>query len=108
MSQMTKIRTEALTGRALEWAIDTIEGCKPACTGQLQLFATNTSASVDELIAKYAVWVDRGNQSSWLADTTRDPCNRQPGDTREEAVQRAVVFAKHGATLSVPAELARA
>ena len=108
MSQMIKIRTDALTGRALEWAIETIEGCQPACTGQLQLFANKISASVDELIDKYAVWVDRGSQSTWLADTTRDPCNRQPGDTREEAVQRAVVFAKHGAVLSVPANLARA
>jgi len=71
-------------------------------TGQLQLFAL---PDAEQLIKKYGVWVERGHQSSWLADTARNPFNRQPGETRTIAVFRAVVFAKRGATVNVPAEL---
>ena len=35
----------------------------------------------------------------------QDPFNRQPGETRTIAVFRAVVFAKRGGTVKVPAEL---
>ena len=41
----------------------------------------------------------------WLADMTNDPFNRQPGETRTIAVFRALVFAKRGAAVKVPAEL---
>jgi hypothetical protein len=40
-----------------------------------------------------------------LADATNDPFSRQTGETRTIAVFRAVVFAKRGATVKVPAEL---
>ena len=36
---------------------------------------------------------------------TNDPFNRQTGETRAIAVFRAVVFAKRGGTVKVPAEL---
>ena len=102
MGRMVKILTEELAGPALIWAIDSIDGDRQPMAGQLQLFA---EIDADHLIEKYGVWVERGYSYPWLADATHDPCNRQPGDTREVAVCRAVVFALTGTTVSVPAEL---
>ena len=102
MKRLVSVRTEELTGPALDWAIGAIEGDQQPDTGQLDLF---TLPDAEQLITKYAVWVERGHQSPWLADTARDPFNRQPGETRTIAVFRAVVFAKRGATVSVPAEI---
>lgn len=99
---MVKFRTEDLAGAALIWAIDSIEGDRHAATGQLQLFA---DIDADHLIEKYGVWVERGYSYPWLADATHDPCNRQPGETREVAVFRAIVFAQTGITVSVPGDL---
>jgi hypothetical protein len=102
MSSMVSVRTEELTGPALDWAINAIEGDQQPAAGQLDLFAL---PDADRLIMKYDVWVDAGHRHPWLADITNDPFNRQTGKTRTIAVFRAVVFAKHGATVSVPAEL---
>lgn len=102
MNRMVSVRTEELTGPALDWAINAIEGDQQPVTGQLQLFAL---PDAEQLITKYGVWVDVDHRQPWLADVTNDPLNRQPGETRAVAVFRAVVFAKRGATVNVPAEL---
>ncbi|WP_456254924.1 hypothetical protein ACP3PM_20990 [Pseudomonas iridis] len=46
-------------------------------------------------------------EDGWLNnnDKNNDPFNRQPGETRTIAVFRAVVFARCGAAVKVPAEL---
>ena len=102
MNSMVSVRTEELTGPALEWAINALEGDQQPGTGQLQLF---TLPDAEQLIAKYGVWIDFGHRHPWLADATNDPFNRQPGETRTIAVCRAVVFAKCGGAVKVPAEL---
>jgi hypothetical protein len=101
MNLMVSVHTKELAGPALDWAIKEIEGDQPVA-GQLDLFAVTDA---EQLITKYGVWVDVGHRHPWLADLTNDPFNRQPGETRTIAVFRAVVFAKHGATVKVPAEL---
>ncbi|MFJ2319246.1 hypothetical protein [Pseudomonas sp. NPDC087817] len=102
MSRLVSVRTEGLAGPALDWAISAIEGDQQPTAGQLQLFAV---PDAEQLITKYGVWVDDGHRNPWLADLTNDPFNRQSGDTRTIAVFRAVVFAKSGTTVKVPAEL---
>lgn len=103
MNRMVSIRTEELAGPALDWAIDTIEGASQPAAGQLQLpFA---KIDFEQMVEKYGVWVERGYHAPWLADTTRDPFQRQSGETRDSAVFRAVVSAKFGNTIRVPAEL---
>lgn len=102
MNRMVSVRTEELTGPALDWAINAIEGDQQPAAGQLDLFALPDS---EQLITKYGVWVDAGHRHQWLADMTNDPFNRQPGETRTMAVFRAVVFATSGATVKAPAEL---
>lgn len=102
MNRMVSVRTEELTGPALDWAINAIEGDQQPGTGQLQLFAL---PDAEQLITKYCVWIDAGHRHPWLADMTNDPFNRQPGETRTIAVFRAVVFAKRGNAVKVPAEL---
>lgn len=102
MSRMVSVRTEELTGPALDWAINAIEGDQQPGTGQLDLFAL---PDTEQLITKYCVWVDVGNRHQWLADMTNEPFNRQTGETRIIAVFRALVFAKRGGTVKVPGEL---
>jgi len=102
MNRMVSVRTEELAGPALDWAINAIKGEQQPGTGQMDLFAL---PDAEQLITKYGVWVDVGHRHQWLADATNDPFNRQPGETRTVAVFRAVVFAKRGATVKVPAEL---
>jgi len=102
MNRLVSVRIEQLTGPALEWAINAIEGDQQAVSGQLDLFDL---PDAEQLIEKYGVWVDVGHRHPWLADATNDPFNRQIGETRTIAVFRAVVFAKRGATVKVPAEL---
>jgi len=99
---MVSVRTEALAGPALDWAINAIEGDQRPAVGQLQLF---TQIDAEQLIEKYGVWCERGYLYPWLASTDREPWHRMDGETRAIAVTRAVVFAKHGKTVSVPAEL---
>lgn len=102
MNGMVSVRTEELTGPALDWAIDSIESAAPT-TGQLQL--PLTQIDVEQLIEKYGVWCERGHSYPWLASTDREPWHRMDGETRTIAVFRAVVWAKHGNTVRVPAEL---
>lgn len=104
-----KVRTENLSGAALCWAIESIEGVGQLQTEQLQLpFARQLDDSAAEhLITKYDVWLERGWSYNWLANARadRDPCERQPGETRAIAVCRAVVAVRLGNTVSIPAEL---
>lgn len=102
MNRMVSVRTEELTGPALDWAIDVIEGDQQPAAGQFDLFAL---PDAEQLITKYGVWVDVGHRHPWLADMTNEPSNRVTGETRTIAVFRAVVFARCGASVSVPAEL---
>lgn len=102
MNRMVSVRTEELTGPALDWAINAIEGEQQPVAGQLDLFAL---PDAEQLITKYGVWIDAGHRHPWLADMTNEPFNRQPGETRTIAVFRAVVLAKRGAAVKVPARL---
>lgn len=102
MNRLVSVRTEELTGPALDWAINAIEGDQQPGIGQMDLFALPDD---EQLITKYGVWVDAGHRYPWLADMSNDPFNRQPGETRTIAVFRAVLFARRGATVKVPAEL---
>ncbi|WP_064116733.1 hypothetical protein [Pseudomonas fluorescens] len=102
MNRMVSVRTEELTGLALDWAINAIESDQQPGTGQLDLFA---QPDAEQLITKYGVWCEAGHRHPWLADATNDPFNRVIGETRTVAVFRAVVFAERGATVKVPAEL---
>ena len=104
-----KVRTQNLSGAALCWAIESIEGAGQLQTEQLQLpFARQVDDSAAEhLITKYNVWIEPGYSYNWLANARadRDPCERQPGDTRAIAVCRAIVAVRLGNTVSIPAEL---
>lgn len=102
MNRMVSVRTEDLAGLALDWAITAIEGDQQPNAGQLQLF---TQIDAELLIEKYGVWCERGHSYPWLASTDREPWHRMDGETRTIAVFRAVVWAKHGNTVRVPAEL---
>lgn len=109
MKRTVRVQTEELAGAALLWVIDSIEGTPPPLSGQLQLpFARQLdAATVDRLIAKYHVWVEPGWSCKWLANTRedRDPCERMPGETREDAVLRAIIAAQLGNVVSIPADL---
>ncbi|MBV4475373.1 hypothetical protein [Pseudomonas botevensis] len=102
MSRMVSVRTDELAGPALNWVINAIEGDQQPVAGQMDLFAP---PDAEQLIEKYGVWVDVGHRHPWLADATNDPFNRVTGETRPIAVFRAVVFAKRGGAVKVPAEL---
>lgn len=58
MNRMVSVRTEELTGPALDWAINAIEGDQQPVAGQLDLFAL---PDAEQLITKYGVWVDAGH-----------------------------------------------
>ncbi|WP_447789394.1 hypothetical protein [Pseudomonas farris] len=102
MNRMVSVPTEELAGPALDWAITAIEGDQSPSAGQLQLF---TQIDTEQLIEKYGIWCERGYHYPWLASTEREPWHRMDGETRTIAVFRAVVWAKHGNTVSVPADL---
>lgn len=108
MAKTTKVKTEELTGPALLWVIDSIEGTLQPLTGQMQLpFARQIGpATVDRLIAKYDVWIEPGWSCKWLANARvdRDPCERMPGETREAAVLRAIIALHLGNFVSIPAD----
>ena len=109
MKTMCKVKTEELAGAALLWVIDSIEGTTPPLPGQMQLpFDLQIDpAAVDRLIAKYNVWVEPGWSYKWLANARedRDPCERMPGETREDAVLRAIIAMQIGKVVSIPVDL---
>ena len=72
---MVSVRTEELTGAALDWTINAIEGDQQPGTGQLQLFAL---PDAEQLITKYGVWVAVGHRHPWLADMSNDPSTASP------------------------------
>ena len=109
MKRTVRVQTEELAGSALLWAIDSIEGTPPPLPGQMQLpFDLQIDpAAVDRLIAKYNVWVEPGWSYKWLANARedRDPCERMPGETREDAVLRAIIAMQIGKVVSIPVDL---
>ena len=109
MKTMSKVKTEELAGAALLWVIDSIEGTPPPLPGQMQLpFARQiNAATVDRLIAKYNVWVEPGRSYKWLANAREDRCGcaRMPGETREDAVLRAIIAVQLGDAVSVPLDI---
>ncbi len=109
MKRTVRVQTEELTGSALLWAIDSIEGTPPPLPGQMQIPFTCQidPAAVDRLIAKYDVWIEPGWSCKWLANARvdRDPCERMPGETREDAVLRAIIAVELGIAVNVPADL---
>ena len=109
MKTMSKVKTEELAGAALLWVIDSIEGAPPPLPGQMQLpFARQiNAATVDRLIAKYNVWVETGRSYKWLANAREDRCGcgRMPGETREDAVLRAIIAVQLGDAVSVPLDI---
>jgi len=109
MKTMSKVKTEELAVAALLWAIDSIEGTPPPLPGQMQIPFTCQidPAAVDRLIAKYNVWVEPGWSYKWLANARedRDPCERMPGETREDAVLRAIIAVQIGKVVSIPVDL---
>ena len=107
---MVSVPTTMLSGPALRWAIESIEGQVPVPTdtGQLQLsFDTDPvdRRQCERLIAKYTVWVEQGHDFAWVADTNCDPLERMDGETRAIAVCRAVLTKTAGKSIKVPAEL---
>ena len=70
MNRMVSVRTEELTGPALDWAINAIEGEQEPAAGQLDLFDL---PDAEQLITKYGVWIDAGHRHAWLADATNEP-----------------------------------
>ncbi|MGV8860421.1 MAG: hypothetical protein ACOH2O_11390 [Pseudomonas sp.] len=104
---MIKVRGADLNGPALSWAIESVEGVDQPETGQLQLsFCPGLidDSLGEKLIAKYGVWIERGAHVNWLADMKNDPFERQTGETRVIAACRAIVAAKFGDTVRIPAE----
>ncbi|WP_178117777.1 hypothetical protein [Pseudomonas sp. R5(2019)] len=105
---MVRVQAAELTGPALSWVIEQIEGTLPKPAGQLQLaFCADafTPEAVERLIEKHGVWIDRGAHVSWVASIKLDPFEREAGDTREHAACRAIVADKLGRVVQVPKEL---
>lgn len=108
MTDLIEVKTADLTGPALGWAIEQIEGPLSKPAGQLQLeFCAESFAPdvVERLIEKHCVWIDRGAHVPWVASTKLDPFEREAGDTREHAAFRAIVADKMGRVVKVPKEL---
>ena len=108
MPGMIKVQTCDLVGKALLWALESVEGPISAPAGQLQLPLAGQSiddATGEHLIQKHGMWIDRGYSWPWLACVSGHPLDRQPGDTRAEAAARAIVHHARGETIKVPREL---
>ena len=108
MKQFVQVNASDLSGPALCWALEQIEGELPKPSGQLQLtFCAQAidSAITERLIDKYCVWIDAGAHVPWVASLVKDPFQRQSGDTREQAAGRAIVASKLGDIVLVPKEL---
>jgi len=108
MKGLIEVKAAYLSGPALCWALEQIEGELPKQSGQLQLaFCAQAidSATTERLIDKHCVWIDVGAHVPWVASLVKDPFQRQPGDTREQAAGRAIVAARLGETVQVPKEL---
>lgn len=107
MTDTISVRASNLTGAALCWAIEQIEGPLPKPVGQLQLaFCAEAFApeTVERLIEKHCVWIDRGAHVPWVASIKLDPFEREAGETREHAALRAIVAERMGRTIQVPKE----
>ncbi|QPN47331.1 hypothetical protein I5S86_10755 [Priestia aryabhattai] len=108
MPSLTKVKTCDLSGKALLWAVELVDGPMPAAAGQLQLSLGDQvidDATGEYLIEKHSIWIDRGYSWPWLACVSGHPLDRQPGDTRAEAAARAIVHHARGETIKVPREL---
>lgn len=108
MPGLIKVQTCDLSGKALLWAVELVDGPIPAAAGQLQLPLGDQAiddATGEYLIQKHGMWIDRGYSWPWLACVSGHPLDRQPGDTRAEAAARALVHHTRGETINVPKEL---
>lgn len=108
MKEFVRVNAGDLSGPALYWALEQIEGELPKPSGQLQLtFCAQAidSATTERLIDNYCVWIEAGAHVPWVASMVRDPFQRQSGDTREQAAGRAIVAGKLGDIVQVPKEL---
>ncbi|MFV7431065.1 hypothetical protein ACNPNU_05350 [Pseudomonas shirazica] len=108
MPGLIKVQTGDLSGKALLWAVELVDGPIPAAAGQLQLplgSQATDDATGEHLIQKHGIWIERGYSWAWLACVSGNPLDRQPGDTRAEAAARAVVHHARGETISVPKEM---
>ncbi|KIC79459.1 hypothetical protein [Pseudomonas sp. C5pp] len=108
MLDLIKVQTCDLAGKALLWAVESVDGPMPATDGQLQLPLSDQAiddAAGEHLIQKHGIWIDHGYSWPWLACVSGHPLDRQPGDTRAEAAARAVVHHARGETINVPKEM---
>ena len=108
MKEFVRVNASDLSGPALCWALEQIEGKLLKPSGQLQLtFCAQAvdSATAERLIDKHCVWIDAGAHVPWVASLVKDPFQRQSGDTREQAACRAIVAGKLGDIIQVPKEL---
>ncbi|PBJ94663.1 hypothetical protein CMV24_14445 [Pseudomonas plecoglossicida] len=108
MPDLIKVQTCDLSGKALLWAVELVDGPIPVAAGQLQLPLGSQAiddATGEHLIQKHGIWIERGYSWVWLACVSGNPLDRQPGDTRAEAAARAVVHHARGETISVPKEM---
>lgn len=103
-----KVQTCNLAGKALLWAVESVDGPVPVPTGQLQLPLDDQAiddAAGEHLIQKHGIWIERGWNYPWVACVSRNPLDRQIGSTRGEAAGRALVHHIRGEHIKVPKEL---
>ena len=108
MPVLIKMQTCDLAGKALLWAVESVDGPVPAPAGQLQLPLAGQAiddATGEHLIQKHGLWIERGWSFPWLACMSGRAVDRQPGDTRAEAAARALVHHARGETIKVPEEI---
>lgn len=108
MTDLIKVKTAALSGGALMWAVEQVDGPVPMATGQMQLPLHGQildDITGEHLIKKHCIWIERGWSFPWLACLSGRAEDRQPGDTRAEAAGRAIVHRARGETINVPKEL---
>ena len=82
MPSMIKVQTCDLSGKALLWAVELVDGPVPAAAGQLQLSLGDQvidDATGEHLIQKHGMWIERGYSWPWLACVSGHPLDRQPG-----------------------------
>ena len=108
MPQMIRVQTCRLAGKALLWAVESVDGPLPTTAGQLHLPLGGQAiddATGEHLIQKHGMWIERGHSYPWLACVSGNALDRQDGETRAEAAARAVVHHLRGETINVPKEL---
>ena len=103
--EMIEVKTEDLTGRALDWAVSLADGKHRVCNGW---FYENCNPSTDwgqcgPLVDSHDVDFAHALSSGYWASARIGL--RLHGQTRLIAACRAIVAAKLGGTVQVPKEL---